>query len=123
MSREIKVLTVCRVGLSRSVALTDVLKFHFPAADVIPAGFSENSPETLAMLVNWADIVIVMREKFREELSSRIGGFPPGKTVLVCEVGPDVDGYAGVNRANLINKVWVWARANLPAYGITEVSH
>lgn len=107
----IKILTMCRVGLSRSLAMTDVLKFHFWPVDVIPAGLSRNSPETLRMLVDWADHVILMREKFRDELIDLIGPIPEGK-IKVCEVGPDIHGYAGAGRPYLINQCWSWLREN-----------
>jgi len=111
---------MCRVGLSRSVALTDVLKCHFEPVDVIPVGLNTNSKETLHMLVNeWSDYTILMREKFRAELEAKIGPLPQHK-ILVCEVGPDIHGYNSQNRAIIIDKVWRWARANLAPYGITE---
>lgn len=117
----IKILTMCRVGLSRSLALTDVLKFHFWPVDVIPVGLSRNSPETLRMMVDWADHVVLMREKFRQELIDLIGPIPDEK-IKICEVGPDVHGYAGAGRAHLINQVWTWARANQHILGVKEKS-
>lgn len=118
--RSVKVLTMCRVGLSRSLALADVLKCHFPACDVLPIGLSANSVETLKHMIQWADIVILMREKFKDELLAKIGKFPGDTNLMVCEVGADVYGYAGQDRAILIDKVWRWARVNMPPLGITE---
>jgi predicted protein tyrosine phosphatase len=120
MSQPIRVLTICRVGLSRSLALTDVLKCHFQPVDVIPVGFATNSPETLKMLIDWADHVVLMREKFKECLEEKIGNLPEGKSILICDVGPDIHGYAGQGRAILIDKTWRWARANQSALGVNE---
>ena len=116
----IKVLTMCRVGLSRSLAMTDVLKFHFWPVDVVPVGLSRNSPETLRMLVDWADHVILMREKFHKELVELIGPVTEGK-IKICEVGADVHGYVGEGRAHLINACWAWLRDNYQTLGIKPV--
>jgi len=115
-----RILTMCRAGLSRSLALADVLKFHFPPADAIPCGVSNNSAATLLLLVHWADHVVLMREKFRDELAHKIGPLPQEK-ILVCEVGPDIHGYANpAGRKILIPQVWGWARVNSAVLGVTE---
>jgi len=118
--RPVKILTMCRVGLSRSLALADVLKFHFVPTDVIPVGVSANSAETLKYMVDWADKVVLMREKFRNELEEKIGVPLPNEKILICEVGADVHGYVGQNRAILIDKAWRWARANQKELGVVE---
>jgi predicted protein tyrosine phosphatase len=107
---KLKVLTVCSGGLVRSVGLADVLKIHFNC-DVIPVGIDLNTPETVKMLLNWADIVVCMHEPFVKRIE-HLGCMVP---VLLCEVGPD--NYHSAQHPSLIDQVWRWTRANLsPKY-------
>lgn len=111
----VKILTVCLVGISRSVGLTDVLKLHFKPVDVIPVGVAHNAntQETLTMLAEWADHIVIMHQPL-------VHKFPKGfeDKIKVCDVGPDV--YGGSNRAVLIDKVWRWARKHCDELGIEE---
>lgn len=109
-----KILTVCAQGLCRSVGLADVLKLHFEPVDVIPVGYRGNTKETLIMLGEWADFVIVMEEKYKRKLPPEMDQ----SKMLVCEVGPDV--YGNSHHRVLIDKVWQWARKNQHILGITE---
>jgi predicted protein tyrosine phosphatase len=110
-----KILTCCSQGLCRSVGLADVLKLHFEPVDVIPIGLDSNSQETIAMLCEWADVVVVMEEKYLKKL-------PEISTskVLVCEVGRD--SYGNSHNPQLIDKCWRWARLNVGIMGIQEHS-
>lgn len=108
-----KILTVCRAGLVRSVALADVLKLHFEETDVLPCGIHFNSYDTLQMLFHWADRIIVMEDRYK----LGIGEQWLYKT-HVCEVGPDT--YGTPKKPELIDKVWNWARENQSVLGIQE---
>lgn len=55
-----KILTVCDQGNNRSVQFAHLLKYW--KHDVIPVGLSTNSEETLKMLYDWADIIIVVED-------------------------------------------------------------
>ena len=110
----VKILTVCKHGLVRSVGLADVLKLHFEEVDVIPVGYFSNSRETLLQLMEWADFIVVMENRYRFKIPH-----PEfeGK-VITCEVGQDTYGNSH-NRA-LIDTVWHWARTNQQRLGIKE---
>lgn len=120
----VKILCVCLVGISRSVGLADVLKLHFGPVDVIPVGCSRQaqSTETLKMLCDWADHIVIMTECLIDKLSQRLGLDDVRKhyNIHLCEVGEDI--YGGIHRPILIDKVWRWARANAHLLGgIKEV--
>ena len=109
----VKIVTMCRQGLCRSVALADVLKLHFEPVDVIPIGHFGNTKETIMMLSDWADFIIVMEEHYRRYVDDE----NKHKT-LICDVGPDT--YGGSKNRKLIDIVWNWTRQNLEILGITE---
>lgn len=109
----IKILTLCRAGLVRSVALEDVLKLHFQPTDVLAAGVDFNKEDTKEMLYKWADKIIVMEEHYLEKIPQEYQ-----LKILVCEVGPDT--YGSSKNPILIDKVFRWARENSNKLGITE---
>lgn len=122
MIKRKKILTVCLVGISRSVGLADVLKLHFQPVDVIPVGVSRaaNGIETLRHLINdWADHVVFMETSLVEKARRRLGSLPENK-IHLCDVGADVYGHGTGNRPILIDKVWRWTRANQGVLGISE---
>ncbi len=108
-----KIVTMCRQGLVRSVALADVLKLHFEPVDVIPIGYAGNTTATKRMLWTWADLIIVMEEKYlgalREEDMDK---------AHVCEVGPDT--YGNSHNPKLIDFCWRWCRSNSDVLEIAE---
>lgn len=109
----VKIVTMCRQGLVRSVALADVLKLHFRPVDVIPIGYFGNTEETKEMMFEWADYIVVMQEHYLKYVPRE----HKHKT-HVCEVGPDTYKYSKHSR--LIDKVWNWSRANKDKLGIEE---
>ncbi len=113
MDQKMKILTLCRAGLVRSVALADVLKLHFEPTDVLPAGVDFNTKETLEMLYKWAEIIVIMEEHFMEKIPEEFRD-----KVLVCEVGADT--YGSSKNPDLINKVWMWAELNQDLLGVKE---
>jgi predicted protein tyrosine phosphatase len=72
-----KILTVCERGLNRSVTAKYLLQDDH---EVIAAGLNL-APDTLRMLYDWADRIVLLDARFSE-------GIPAGKLVL-CDVGPD----------------------------------
>lgn len=76
-----KILTVCERGLNRSTTAQWLLS-HEPDTEVISAGVLTLSPETMQMLVDWADKIVLLDGRYRE-------GWPAEKLV-VWDVGPDI---------------------------------
>ena len=111
-----RILTVCKHGLVRSVGLADVLKLHFEPVDVIPVGNASNSPETLEMLYEWADHIVIMEERYRKRIHIQ----KHRERAIVCEVGQDT--YGNSHARPLIDKCWQWARKNQDLLDIKEHS-
>ena len=80
--RNKRVLVVCQKGNSRSVGMANLLKQC--GADALAAGSQTSSYSTLCMLYEWAEVIIVMSQRFAELV-------PEDRRwkVLVCEVGTD----------------------------------
>lgn len=76
-----KIVTLCEQGVNRSVTAKWLLQFH-PGNEVIAAG-TGLQPETLSMLYDWAERVIVLDRRLIP-----LAGVPPEKLVL-WDVGPD----------------------------------
>jgi predicted protein tyrosine phosphatase len=120
----IKILTVCKQGLVRSVGLADVLKMHFTPVDVIPIGYRSNSTETkIQLMTQWADHIIAMEQVFYEFLCNDLQATGLGQAVLVpqihlCDVG--VDRYHNSRHRELIDQVWDWVRKNQTKLEIEE---
>lgn len=77
-----KFLCVCQKGCNRSVFMVYRLKRHGHSA--IPIGWYTESAETLEMLCQWADRIVVMQAEFVERIPAAFRS----KTVVV-DVGPD----------------------------------
>lgn len=78
-----KSLCVCQGGRVRSVALRYLLTDTYKH-DALACGVEKNSPDTLLMLCEWADIIFV--------LDKRILGLLPNlysDKVKMIDVGPD----------------------------------
>ncbi len=63
----LKILCVCRRGNSRSVALAYLLKKHVKQ-EAIAIGIRQHSASTKAMLYGWADLIILVDERFLPEV-------------------------------------------------------
>lgn len=100
-----RILTMCRQGLVRSVALADVLKMHFRPVDVMSIGHFANTPATIEMMCCWADRIVVMEEHYKKHVPAEFH-----YKVLICDVGPDVDNPQGSKTPKLIKKCWDWVR-------------
>jgi len=81
-----KILCVCRGGNVRSVAAKMILKRYF-GHETLACGWENNAWETLCLLGEWADRVIVMHNDFTAMLPAHI----QGKTYCL-HVGEDIWG-------------------------------
>lgn len=79
----LKILTMCQGGNSRSVAAGYLLKYFY-GMDAVAIGWEKNSQETLDMMMNWADAIIVMQEEFLEYVPDAYD-----YKLYVLDVGPD----------------------------------
>lgn len=78
-----KIAVFCKGGICRSAAMSNVLKTY--GHDVLVAGLGYNAPETIQMLSDWADRIVVMQQ----ELAQLVPMSGRGKMVI-ADVGPDV---------------------------------
>jgi predicted protein tyrosine phosphatase len=79
-----KIVTICQGGNSRSVGCGYLLKYKY-GCDTLACGWEGNTPETLRMLCEWADFVIIMQEEFRKYVPEEFHG-----KLQVVDVGPDI---------------------------------
>jgi hypothetical protein len=80
----VRFLCLCEGGIVRSSALASVLRWEF-GQDALAASAEKNAPETIAMLCEWANYVIVMQPRFAGAVPARYA-----HKVHVLDVGPDV---------------------------------
>lgn len=64
-----RILCVCDEGCNRSVHIAHLLKFR--GHDTIPVGVNTASPDTLAMLERWADLIIITDPEQSKRLDPR----------------------------------------------------
>jgi predicted protein tyrosine phosphatase len=60
MNKKIRILALCRTGVVRSAAFTTELKSRHEYVNIVNAGLQNVQPDTLAMLIKWADVVYVV---------------------------------------------------------------
>ena len=77
-----KILTVCDQGNNRSVQFAHLLKYL--KNDTIPIGLKTTTKETLDMLFEWADTIILTEEKQRDDIPETYHD-----KIRVWDVGPD----------------------------------
>jgi predicted protein tyrosine phosphatase len=75
-----RILALCERGLNRSTTAQYLLQDE-PDTEILSAGLRVLSPQTLRMLFDWADRIILLDARFTQ-------GIPPEKLV-VWDVGPD----------------------------------
>lgn len=85
-----KWLCICEGGNNRSGAMSLQLKMQ--GQDSIQAGWKYNTKETLQMLADWADYVIIMQPVMKDELANKGVDIPEEKLRCV-DVGLDTYGY------------------------------
>lgn len=86
-----KFLCVCEMGTVRSGAMAIALK-NYGASDTLQCGWRTGSQETLRMLTQWADAIVVMQPEMIGLLTEKIGAFEYDK-ILAVDVGVDVYGH------------------------------
>lgn len=84
----LKIVTVCRGGNTRSVAMKMILS-RYLGHDCIACGVDSNSLETITSLLNWCDAAVVMEESLVEKLPE--GAIDKQFLHLFC-VGQDIWG-------------------------------
>lgn len=79
-----KILAVCRSGRVRSHAIKVAMELK--GHEAINAGVKYHSPETLKMLAEWAELILVPEAWIKEELESM------GITtrIIDLQIGPDI---------------------------------
>jgi predicted protein tyrosine phosphatase len=83
-NKVMKVLCMCQGGNCRSVACAYVLKYGY-GLDALACGWQGNKPETLQMLFEWADLILVMQSHFIQHVPEQFHS-----RVRSCDVGEDV---------------------------------
>lgn len=93
---KMKILCVCSAGINRSGGMAYILKKN--GQDALTVGADRNTPETINMLSQWADRIVVMEPKFKSYIPE-----PFRKKVRICDVGEDI--YGSPTHHWLIKKV------------------
>ena len=83
MSDRRRAVTLCQGGNVRSVALGYILKYG-QNVDCVALSWEKNSPETLAMMFDWADEIYVMQDEFKKYVPEKFS-----EKLTVVDVGPD----------------------------------
>lgn len=81
-----RILVVCDEGNNRSVTIAHQLKYW--NHDVLSCGLTRNGPETLEMLFNWAERIILVEKMHIAKMPTLIADNFAGKMQL-WDVGPD----------------------------------
>lgn len=93
-----KILAACHAGICRSSAMARELKKH--GHDVLVAGLGYNEAETIAMLVSWADKIVVLQKELLDLVPAEFR-----YKAVVADVGPDV--WQDPSSPDLVNRVKV----------------
>lgn len=101
-----KILTMCQGGNTRSVHCAYLLKERYGHADTLACGFQRNSIETLDMLFNWADVIVLMDDWFIDHVPDKYKD-----KVIVFAVGDDIWG-TPLHQA-LVDKIDVFIKDKL----------
>lgn len=83
-----KILTICAGGNVRSVGLRYLLHYKY-GHEVLACGQDANLPETIDMLCNWADYIIVVAEEYLPVVPEKYKN-----KLFLYNIGPDRFGYA-----------------------------
>lgn len=102
----VKILVLCDEGNNRSVTIAHQLKYW--GHDVLTAGLETNSGDTLAMLYNWADRIIVTDKKQVSHPQAPVDA-------QLWDVGPDV--YPRPFNKELLRKVKQLMEEHRAEYG------
>jgi predicted protein tyrosine phosphatase len=78
------ILTVCQHGNNRSVHFAHLLRYKYKEASVIAAGLLKLDKDTLHMLFEWADIIIVTETSLAPQIPKEYYD-----KIKIWNVGPD----------------------------------
>ena len=78
-----KVLVCCEGGNVRSVTVGFLLKYKY-GIDTIAVGLGGNSKETINMLCEWADNIMVVEKEMKQRVHEKYHN-----KLLVLDIGPD----------------------------------
>lgn len=88
-----KILTVCQKGHCRSVALK-ILLGKYMGHDVLSCGYKTSSMETLRMLFEWADKVVILTKAalivIEEKYKDKVVIFDIGHDIWINPTHPDL---------------------------------
>lgn len=59
-----RILCLCAGGNTRSVTFATMLKYHYGKHDAVAASLERNSKETLQMLAEWANLILIIGEGY-----------------------------------------------------------
>lgn len=86
INKDQKVLCICRNGQVRSVAARYILSMMFEFRKVIACGWELNDKDTVQMLYDWADVVLIVGRPSEWNLPL------PKDKVRAIDIGPDIYG-------------------------------
>lgn len=89
ITKDMKILCICRGGQVRSVAARHLLADRYGFRKVIACGWEKNDEETVSTLCNWADAILVVGSASTWKLNT-----PTNKTHLL-DIGVDRWGHYG----------------------------
>lgn len=103
--QRVKILTVCDQGNNRSVQFSHLLKYW--NHDVIPIGIATTSEETLLMLFDWADVIILTdsEQKIPQEYQDKVKLFDVGEDNYPRPFNPEL--YKKAKELLEKNKSWL----------------
>src|SRR5258708_5399933 len=84
-----KILCVCEGGNVRSVTMAYLLKSN--GMDAIACGVLWNKPETVSMLSDWAEMILLAEGRLNEKIPETNHG-----KIIDMEIGPDIWGQSMV---------------------------
>jgi len=90
---------MCQGGTSRSVGMAFLLKYKYNI-DAIACSWEKNSPETLKMLFEWADNILIMETNFEKYIPNEYKN-----KIVVTDVGKDVWFSVREDLVNLCDKL------------------
>ena len=89
-----KILTMCAGGNVRSVGLKYLLKYKY-GHEALACGQDANSAETIDLLCNWADYIIVVDNEYIKFIPEKHRINDKGEQKMFCyNIGVDRFGYA-----------------------------
>jgi hypothetical protein len=99
LNKDMKVVCVCRGGQVRSVCTRYLLSDRFGFRKVLACGWEKNDQETVDMLCEWADVVLLLRD------ASECVPLCPRLDQKLVTVFIGLDVWGRYNHPDLVNKL------------------